>query len=532
MMAGIIDTAVSLAAQHLWQGALLAGVALAIVKLRALGPEARAWLLLAALVLAAVAPLATLLPGSTVATERITAAPRDVADAPAATSRSAPTQPATQDRGTSYLVIPKRLPSLAVLAWLLGTIWQAMRLSDGWIQARRLRRSARPEPALVSATEDLLPRGTSIAVTAVDGPLVAGLLRPCILMPRVLAESLDTAALRGVVLHEVAHVRRGDLWLGLVQRVVLAVFWWSPFLRLIAARLDVAREMACDARAAKGCGGNVNFATALLTSVETLVAFDRPQSLLATAMSEDRSHLEVRIDGLLGDDAPAGRRRVVASSLCIAALVAFAGLAVAATPRTSVAISGSAVELGVQDATPRTSVTTSGAAVEPGAHGAALIAAVGAGDIDAVRRLVDDHADVNARVRGHGTPLIRAIFKHDLPMIDALLELGADPNRGAPGEGTPMILAASLGYQSIVEQLVEAGGNVSFVDRTYAQTPLIMAAHAGHLMTVKYLVAHGADVNQGVVADWEQRWLSPLGEASDPAVRDYLISQGAIAERK
>jgi beta-lactamase regulating signal transducer with metallopeptidase domain len=511
-MVSIIDTALSLATQHLWQGALLAVAALAIVKVRELGPEVRAWLLLTTFLLAAITPFATLLPGPTASAASATSAPRSVAGATDAVSHSAQPQYATSERGMSYLLIPKTLPSALVLAWLLGSLWQAMRLSDGWMQARRVRRSAQPAPKLVSATADLLPHGTSIGVTTVDGPLVIGLLRPWILVPRVLAETLDAAALRGIVLHEVAHVRRGDLWLAVIQRVVLVVFWWSPFLRLIAARLEVAREMACDARAAQACGGNVDFATALLTSVDALVGFDRPSHLLATAMFEDRSHLAMRIDRLLGDDVPAGSRRVVASSLCVAALLAFAGLALATTPRMSPAV------LALD-------------AVDPDAQAVAVIAAVRAGDVEAVRRLVANRADVNLGVRGDGTPLMRAIFKHDLPMIDALLALRADPDHGTAGEGNPILLAAGLGYQSIVERLIAAGANVNFVDGDYAQTPLIEASRAGHLMTVKYLIAHGAEVNRGVVADWEQRWRSPLSEASDPGVREYLVSKGATAER-
>jgi ankyrin repeat protein len=100
------------------------------------------------------------------------------------------------------------------------------------------------------------------------------------------------------------------------------------------------------------------------------------------------------------------------------------------------------------------------------------------------------------------------------------------------GEGIPLLIAPGLGYQSIVERLVEAGADVNLVDTDYAETPLIVASREGHLTTVKYLVGHGANVNQGVMADWEGRWRSPLNQASDPAVRDYLISQGATAERQ
>lgn len=520
-MAGLIDATLSLATQHLWQSAVLFGFALLVVKLRALNAEARSWLLLAIFALAAIAPLATLLPNTFMPAWAMAApsnaVPVDTEETVHTGSPSDSQRPATLgteklDPDTLHLEIPKTLSSMLALVWLLGSIWQSMRLFDGWNQARRLRRSAQPAPALQALMADVLPPGTSIAIIAVDGPLVTGLLRPSILVPRSLAETLDTATLRSIVLHEIAHVRRGDLWLALMQRVALTVFWWSPFLRLIGTRLELAREMACDARAAKRCGGNVDYAGALLASVEKLFALDQRPALLAAGMFGQRSHLALRIDGLIDDDDAVARRRTLTMGLSVAALILFSSLVLAATPRVNVDLPW--------------------ATIEPAAQAKELIAAVRAGDIEAVRRLAKNGIDLDARVGGDGTALVQAIWKHDLKMIDVLLDLGADPDGGLSGEGLPLLVAPGLGYQSIVERLVDAGANVNFVDTDYAETPLIVASREGHLTIVKYLIGHGANVNQGVMADWEGRWRSPLNQASDPAVRDYLISQGATAERQ
>jgi beta-lactamase regulating signal transducer with metallopeptidase domain len=516
-MAVLIDAALSLATQHLWQSAVLLGFALLVVKLRTLNAEARSWLLLAIFALAAIAPLATLLPNSFMPALAVKAAPYvtpsvTTEDAAAIKTTSNSASGAKRNPETLHLEIPKTLSSVLTLMWLLGSLWQAMRLFDGWNQARRLRQSAKPAPALEALMAGALPRGTNIAITAVDGPLVTGLFRPSILVPRYLAETLDTTTLRGILLHEIAHVRRGDLWLALMQRVALIVFWWSPFLRLIGARLELAREMACDARAAQHCGGNVDYAGALLASVEKLFEFDQRPTLLAAGMFGQRSHLALRIDGLIEDDDSIARRRTMTMGLTVAALVLFGGLILAATPRMKVDLPWTAVE--------------------PQTQAKALIDAVRAGDTEAVRRLGKQGVDLNARVVGQGTALIQATWKHDLRMIDVLLDLGANPDAGLSGEGIPLLVAPGLGYQSIVERLVEAGADVNFVDTDYAETPLIVASREGHLTTVKYLVGHGANVNQGVMADWEGRWRSPLNQASDPAVRDYLISQGATAERQ
>ncbi|QNP39499.1 M56 family metallopeptidase [Lysobacter solisilvae (ex Woo and Kim 2020)] len=514
MIADVIDAALALAAQHLWQGAALFVVALGLMRLRALGAELRSWLLLAVFALAVLAPLASFLPGTPAPakTHLATTGHYDVmARAGEGVGPSEPSFEAGLCPDTLYLEVPRSLSSVLALAWLLGVLAQLVRLFDGWNQAQRLRRSARRAPALEAALADVLPRHARIATTAVDGPMLVGLLRPTILVPRALVDTLEPAALRDIVLHEIAHIRRGDLWLAAALRTALAVFWWSPFLRLIHARLELAREMACDARAAQGGGANVDYAGSLLASVEKLLALgERPPSL-AVGMFEHRSHLAQRIDGLIEDDTAATpQRRRALLALCVATLVAFAGMAVATTPRLAM---------------------SSAPVVEPTPQVRALLAAARSGDVATVRRLAATGVDLDARALDQGTALIQAVRARDRGMVDALLALGADPDRAALGEGNPLIVASARGEQALVERLVQAGADVNRVV-TYDETPLINAAREGHLATVQYLVAHGANVNLGVVADgWMGRWRSPLNQATDPAVRDYLARHGAVAGR-
>lgn len=510
-MASWIDGALAFATQHLWQSAVLFGLALLLMRLRTLGAEMRSWLLLATFGLAVLSPLASFLPGSPTS---VPAAPEAfLAFVPTPAEGATPDEP-TFEAGLSpdmlYLEVPKSLSTVLVLAWLLGMLGQLARLFDGWKQARRVRRSARPAPALEATLADVLPRRTRVATTAVDGPMVAGLLRPCILIPHALVDTLEPDALRDILQHEIAHIRRGDLWLAAVLRGVLAIFWWSPFLRLINTRLELAREMACDARAAQDSGAKVDYASSLLASAEMLLALgERPPPSLAVGMFEHRSHLAQRIDGLIEEEAGAApQRRQMMAALCVSMLVAFAGVAFATTPRLDL---------------------SSRPTAEPAPQVIALLAAARAGDSETVRQLARSGVDVNARVLSEGTALIQAVRAHDLKTVDALLELGADPNRAALGEGNPLIVASALGDQPIVERLVKAGADINRIV-TYDETPLINAARHGHLTTVKYLVAHGANVNLGVVADgWLGRWRSPLNQTSDPAVRAYLISQGADA---
>ncbi len=157
----------------------------------------------------------------------------------------------------------------------------------------------------------------------------------------------------------------------------------------------------------------------------------------------------------------------------------------------------------------------------------ALMAAVDAGDRDAVSRLIEQGADVNAGVRGDGTALIRAVAHGDLAMVDELLRLGAQVNQSSRGDGNPLIAAAAGGHQDVAERLLAAGADVDAIVPG-DETALITAARHGHLDIVKLLLDRGADVNLGASADFGQ-WRSPLNQAGNGAVRDYLVSKGAIA---
>src|SRR5262249_40857884 len=77
-------------------------------------------------------------------------------------------------------------------------------------------------------------------------PAVCGLLRPVILLPKTLANSLGRAQVRHVLLHELAHVKRGDLWVNHVQVALQVIHWYNPLLWVANAIIRRVREEAVD----------------------------------------------------------------------------------------------------------------------------------------------------------------------------------------------------------------------------------------------------------------------------------------------
>jgi bla regulator protein BlaR1 len=507
------------ALQHLWHSALLFALAVVIVARSRLSAEARSWLLCAAFALAAASPLLVLLPPA--------AAVSSVQPAPAVASNltmhsAAPVEPMV---GRPTKPIPQAFPSAtwillraAALAWLLGTAFALLQLLRGTWQATTLHRTSRRAPELNALLGRDLPYRSTVALSdSAAGPMVVGLFAPRILVPQHLATSLAPAALRDLLLHEAAHIRRNDLWVAAAQRAVLAVYWWSPFLRLLGKRLDLAREIACDARAAAQGNSGRSYADSLLTGIASLRGSASHGAPLAVGMSANRSGLSHRIDSLLHLDTRTTARatRIAWSGLCVVALLAHVGITIAATPRLGTA------PVQIVDDEPTRSVS-------PQAE--RLLDAAAAGDVAEVQQLVNAGVAVDAAVRGDGTALISAARNGQLGAVEALLALGAQPNLQAVGDGNPLTAAARRGHLPVVERLVAAGADVNRIV-PFDETPLINAARSGDVDTVAFLVDHGAEINLGVVADNGQ-WRSPLNQARNPRVRYYLVQRGAIAGRR
>jgi TonB family protein len=162
----------------------------------------------------------------------------------------------TTTRTTAAASPPTHIgPAVAItVLWAAGALWLLLRT------ARDIRTSPRDALKLRDASDEVRTRieraldGTAIDARGVSVgtdrrvPCVAGLWRPRIMVPARAALALGTEELRAILLHEDAHRRRGDLWLGAAQRIAQCVFFFYPPVWLIGRRLRHASELACDER--------------------------------------------------------------------------------------------------------------------------------------------------------------------------------------------------------------------------------------------------------------------------------------------
>lgn len=120
---------------------------------------------------------------------------------------------------------------------LVALIWHGLSL------ARTLRRA-----------EPLAGDYAGMTVRLYDGesPVLAGFIKPLVLLPRSLAATLTPSQITLICAHERAHLQAGDHIANLWESFAMTLFWFNPVLGPIRAGLSAVREEACDAAALSG----------------------------------------------------------------------------------------------------------------------------------------------------------------------------------------------------------------------------------------------------------------------------------------
>ena len=157
-------------------------------------------------------------------------------------------------------------------------------------------------------------------------PIVLGILKPVILLPPAILCGLDPQQLAAILSHEMAHIRRYDMLVNLMQRIVEAFLFFHPATWWISRSISIERENCCDDMAVADCG-HLEFARALLAMAE-LCARSRglkvaPQLEALAADGGSSSQLSNRIHRLLGEvETPRPiLSRTALATLCMAVVV-------------------------------------------------------------------------------------------------------------------------------------------------------------------------------------------------------------------
>ncbi len=211
--------------------------------------------------------------------------------------------------------IPPSWGIFVFLAWAFGASVALARLAAGLWQLRRLLQSC---TAVVTADLDPAVRKTVAAIVSSsverrasspvhsapsDGqrrwsssisvatsdcarvPAAIGFWKRTIILPAWTLRDLPPEDLNVILLHEFAHLRRGDDWTNLIQKIVRALFFFHPAVWWIENRLSVEREMACDDAVLAETSNPHGYATCLVSLLEKSLAHRLSQPVEAKRWS-------------------------------------------------------------------------------------------------------------------------------------------------------------------------------------------------------------------------------------------------------
>lgn len=189
-----------------------------------------------------------------------------------------------------------------VTCWLFGVTALSLRLILTLVRVSRLRSrdTAQPAEGLAERVEAMarrlsVSRPVRLAQSAlVEVPTVIGVLRPLILLPATAMTGLSAEQLDAILAHEIAHVRRHDYFINLIQTVIETLLFYHPAVWWLSGRIRQERENCCDDIASDVCENPVRYAEALVRMEELRT----PAGGLA--MAATGGSLNMRIRRLLG----------------------------------------------------------------------------------------------------------------------------------------------------------------------------------------------------------------------------------------
>ena len=280
----------------LWQGACIAAI-YAIARTWMRSAQARYGLACVALAAMVAAPVVTFAVGGSNSTAETR---------PAAVV--APTRHITPAKDPALDPIPvvetREITPWLVRAWLAGAVILWLRLLLTWIAAGRMTfRQVYPAPPewqetlhRLRARIRIAPPVKLLVSSLIQGPVVIGWLRPVVLIPVSALAGVPCEHMEALLAHELAHIRRHDYLINILQSFAEATLFYHPAVWWISRHIRLERENCCDDVAVSVAGDPLVYVLAL-SGLET--------ARVAPALAASGGSLKHRVARLLGASSPA-----------------------------------------------------------------------------------------------------------------------------------------------------------------------------------------------------------------------------------
>jgi len=286
----------------LWQGALIGLLAaLALRLLRDARPQARYAVACAALALCALVPM-----GYVIAQMHVPATP-DVTMAANETARIPGLASATRDLAPGWSSrLDAALPTI-VLLWAAGAGALSLRMIAGLLWIARLRATPqRPMQREWQARLDALVQRFGLRrpvalriIESLSSPVSAGWFRPVVLLPAGLLTRMPADLIEALLAHELAHIRRHDYLINLLQNLAEALLFYHPVTWWLSRRIRDEREHIADRLAAEVTQQPRRLALALSELAEWSCSHAPSPSTPTLAQAAHGGHLMSRIEQLV-----------------------------------------------------------------------------------------------------------------------------------------------------------------------------------------------------------------------------------------
>lgn len=216
------------------------------------------------------------------------------------------------------VTIERYLPYISTI-YIAGLLFHSLRLLSAWMQMHQLKQNVVTDQRLQKRLNELsalLKTQRAVIVSyaeRIDVPCVTGYLKPVILLPLSLSTYLSAKEVEAILLHELAHVKRNDYLVNLLQQVMSVVLFFNPFVLLINRIINQERENSCDDVVVDITGEPLVYAQALLKIEQNNVRY----LPLAMAATGKKYHLLNRIERIMKTKKPMANIRHVVLAFTI-----------------------------------------------------------------------------------------------------------------------------------------------------------------------------------------------------------------------
>jgi bla regulator protein BlaR1 len=193
--------------------------------------------------------------------------------------------------------------NLIVFIWFLIIAFRMFRFFAGMRSVHRLRNTQlsfagddwNKKLLMLSASLNIKKKVLLFQSGIAKIPMAAGHLKPVILFPVGLLTTLPADEVEAILIHELAHIRRQDYLVNMLQSFVAIIFFFNPAVLWISSLIKIERENCCDDIAVAHTGDKRNYINALVSFQQ----YHLNTAQYATALTGRKDHLFQRVKRML-----------------------------------------------------------------------------------------------------------------------------------------------------------------------------------------------------------------------------------------